>query len=110
MTSKQQKTANKQSTSAMERSLIMIKKLSWKDKYTLSLSDSLVIKGIEMLLDCGQPQATTIRNETIDYCKKNNIMLIGNKVPTDVVLLLVGKDRDYFYQRMLEERKLTAES
>ena len=84
----------------------MIKKLSWKDKYTLSLSDSLVIKGIEMLLDCGQPQATTIRNETIEYCKKNNIMLIGNRVPTDVVLQLVGKSRDYFYQRMLDENRL----
>ena len=90
----------------MERSLIMIKKLSWKDKYTLSLSESLVIKGIEMLLDCGQPQATTIRNETIEYCKKNNIMLIGNRVPTDVVLQLVGKSRDYFYQRMLDENRL----
>ncbi|MBR4470255.1 MAG: hypothetical protein IKS54_02930 [Erysipelotrichaceae bacterium] len=84
----------------------MIKKLSWKDKYTLSLSESLVIKGIEMLLDCGQPQATTIRNETIEYCKKNNIMLIGNRVPTDVVLQLVGKSRDYFYQRMLDENRL----
>ena len=90
----------------MERSLIMIKKLSWKDKYSLSLSESLVIKGIEMLLDCGQPQATTIRNETIEYCKKNNIMLIGNRVPTDVVLQLVGKSRDYFYQRMLDENRL----
>lgn len=94
----------------MGRSFIMVKKLSWKDKYTLSLSESLVIKGIEMLLDCGQPQATTIRNETIDYCKKNNIMLIGNKVPTDVVLQLVGKDRDYFYQRMLDERKAESRS
>ena len=84
----------------------MVKKLSWKDKYSLSLSESLVIKGIEMLLDCGQPQATTIRNETIEYCKKNNIMLIGNRVPTDVVLHLVGKDRDYFYQRMLDENRL----
>ena len=84
----------------------MVKKLSWKDKYSLSLSESLVIKGIEMLLDCGQPQATTIRNETIEYCKKNNIMLIGNRVPTDVVLQLVGKSRDYFYQRMLDENRL----
>ena len=50
----------------MERSMQMVKKLSWKDKYSLSLSESLVIKGIEMLLDCGQPQATTIRNETIE--------------------------------------------
>ena len=88
----------------------MIKKLSWRDKYSLSLNDNLAIKGIEMLLDCGQPQATTIRNETIDYCKKKNIMLIGGKVPTDVVLQLVGKDRDYFYQRMLDERKLTKEN
>ena len=84
----------------------MVKKLSWKDKYSLSLSESLVIKGIEMLLDCGQPQATMIRNETIEYCKKNNIMLIGNRVPTDVVLQLVGKSRDYFYQRMLDENML----
>ena len=90
----------------MERSTQMVKKLSWKDKYSLSLSESLVIKGIEMLLDCGQPQATTIRNETIEYCKKNNIMLIGNRVPTDVVLHLVGKSRDYFYQRMLDENRL----
>lgn len=90
----------------MERSMQMVKKLSWKDKYSLSLSESLVIKGIEMLLDCGQPQATTIRNETIEYCKKNNIMLIGNRVPTDVVLQLVGKSRDYFYQRMLDENRL----
>lgn len=84
----------------------MVKKLSWKDKYSLSLDDNLAIKGIEMLLDCGQPQAITIRNESIQYCENNNIIRIGNKVPTDVVLKLVGKDRDYFYQRMLDERKL----
>ncbi len=88
----------------------MIKKLSWRDKYSLSLNDNLAIKGIEMLLDCGQPQAMTIRNKTIQYCKDNNIMLIANKVPTDVVLQLVGKDRDYFYRRMLDERKLKADN
>ena len=84
----------------------MVKKLSWEEKYSLSLNDNLAIKGIEMLLDCGQPQAMTIRNESIRYCEDNNIIRIGNKVPTDVVLLLVGKDRDYFYRRMLDERKL----
>ena len=33
-----------------------------------------------------------------------------NKVPTDVVLQLVGKDRDYFYRRMLDERKLKTDN
>ncbi len=84
----------------------MVIKLCWKEKYTLSLKDSLTIKDIEKLFDCGQPQAMLIKNKTARFCEENNVMMIGNKVPTDVVLQLVGKNREYFYQRMLDERKL----
>ena len=84
----------------------MMDKLSWKDKYSLCLNDNLSIKEIMRLLDCGQPKATAIRNETIRYCETNNIIRIGNKVPTDIVLHLVGKNRDDFYLRMIDERKL----
>ena len=84
----------------------MTEKLSWKDKYTLCLNDNLSIKDIMKLFDCGQPKATTIRNESIRVCNESEIIRIGNKVPTDIVLRLVGRNRDYYYQRMLDERKL----
>ena len=84
----------------------MVIKLCWKDKYTLSLKESLTIKDIEKLFDCGQPQAMMIKNKTAKYCEENNLIMIANKAPTDVVLQLVGKDRNYFYQRMLDEKKL----
>ena len=59
-----------------------------------------------MLVECGQPRAAMIRTKSIDFCDENSIIRIGNKVPTDVVLQLVGKSRDYYYQRMLDERKI----
>ncbi len=84
----------------------MTEKLSWKEKYCLSLNDNLSIKDIMKLFDCGQPKATMIRNETVRVCNEDRIIRIGNKVPTDIVLSLVGRSRDYYYQRMLDERKL----
>lgn len=84
----------------------MTVKLSWKEKYSMCLNENLSIKDIMMLMECGQPKATLIRNKSIAFCDENSIIRIGNKVPTDVVLQLVGKSRDYYYQRMLDERKL----
>ena len=81
-------------------------KLSWKEKYSLCLNENLSIKDIMMLVECGQPRAAMIRTKSIDFCDENSIIRIGNKVPTDVVLQLVGKSRDYYYQRMLDERKI----
>ena len=80
--------------------------LSWRDKYSLCLNDNLSIKDIMKLLDCGQPHATMLREKSIIYCENHNIQRIRNKVPTDVILQLVGKDREYFYRRMLDEKRL----
>ncbi|MBR0417932.1 MAG: hypothetical protein IJI66_02040 [Erysipelotrichaceae bacterium] len=84
----------------------MVEKLDWKGKYSLSLIENMSIKDIERLTDCGQPQAISIRNDSIRYCEKNNIYRFGTKVPTEVVLLIIGKSREYYYQRMLDEKKL----
>ena len=84
----------------------MIERLSWKDKYSLCLNDNLSIRDIMKLFECGQPKAATIRSESIRVCDENKILRIGKTVPTDIVLRLVGRNRDYYYQRMLDERKL----
>lgn len=85
----------------------MTKKLTWKEKYELSLNEHVSIKGIMSLLDCGQPYAISIRNDALNYCAKNNIRLTSRCVPMDVVLELTNKDRTYFYNRYLEERKVS---
>lgn len=60
--------------------------LSWKQKYVLGLKESLTIKEIMQLRDCGQPKATKIRDKSIKYCIKNKTPYLhtgGNNINDD---------------------------
>lgn len=81
-------------------------KITWKEKYETTLNEHASIKDIQKIFDIGQPAATNARNMAIAYCKKNGILIMNKSVPMDAVLEVTGKNREYFYKRYLEERKL----
>lgn len=79
--------------------------IKWSEKYKLALKESLSIKDIMNLRDCGQPKATKIRDEAIKYCIENNIRYESKKVPTEIVLNVTNYDLNYYYEKMLLESK-----
>lgn len=81
----------------------MKKKMSWNEKYLLILNDYLSIKDIMNLFDIGQPRATKIRNEAIDYSIHNNIEVFEKLAPTEAILAVSDKDKEYFKNKMYQE-------
>lgn len=82
-----------------------MKRESWKERYLLSLTEEMSAKDIMRLRGVNNKEALRIRKESIEYCKKNGIRIVGQKVPTEAVLKVTGKDIDYYYSRMLLEQK-----
>lgn len=80
-------------------------KLNWCEKYRLALNESLTVKDIMMLRDCGQPRATRIRDDAIKYCAVHDIEIESRKTPTSVVFIITKLDLDYYYQKMIQESK-----
>lgn len=87
----------------------MRKELNWRDKYALALKESLTINEIMQLRDCGKPKAAKIREKGIQYCVANNIEFDLRKTSTQIVFTVTGLDLDYYYQKMLLERKIIGE-
>ncbi len=83
----------------------MLKKLTWKEKYILSLSENMSLKDIMRLRDIGQPTAIKIRNKAIEYCIRNGIEFNTRLVPTEAVLIVTGHDIQYYYDKMVLESK-----
>ena len=83
----------------------MIKKLSWSDKYLLSLKEEFTLKEIAQLRDVGLSSASRIRQEAINYCLKNDIPIVSRFVPSIAVLEVTKKGIDYYYDKMILERK-----
>lgn len=81
----------------------MKNKMSWNEKYILVLNDYLSIKDIMNLFDIGQPRATKLRNEAIDYASHNDLDVFGKLVPTEAILTISGKDKEYFKEKMYLE-------
>jgi len=84
----------------------MRKKLTWSEKYILSISEYLSIKQIMALRDVGQPAAINIRRRALAYCARNGIEFNTRLVPTEAVLAVTGHDSEYYYQKMLQESRL----
>lgn len=80
--------------------------LSWREKYKLALKEALTIKEIMLLRECGQPKATKIREESIQYCLKNNIETEFRRVSTLAVFAITGLNLDYYYEKMLQEQRI----
>ena len=83
-----------------------MKNLNWQEKYALGLKESLSIKEIMMLRDCGQPAATMIRDKSINYCIEHDIDYGSRLIPTAVVFKVTGLDLNYYYDKMLQEDKM----
>lgn len=81
------------------------KKLSWNQRYLISISECMTSKDIMNLLDINQRVALSVRKQAIDYCLTNDIEMYGSKVPTEAVLKVSGKTIDYYYNKMLLENK-----
>lgn len=81
----------------------MKKEVTWFEKYNIALKENLSIKDIMMLRNVCQRIALEIRDKSIKYCVMNNIYFGGKQVPTEVVLLVTGKDINYYYDKMVLE-------
>lgn len=80
---------------------------TWKERYRLSLKEEYTLKDIMKLRDCGPTRATEIRKLAINYSLKNKLHLGSQKVPAEAVFAVTGLGIDYYYERMLQEHKLT---
>ena len=87
----------------------MHQQLNWHDKYALALKENITINEICLLRDCGRPKATTIRNKARQYCLENDIEYEYRKISTQVIFEITGLGLDYYYQKMLQERRLENE-
>lgn len=80
--------------------------MNWRDKYELALQEEMTIKDIMMLRDCGHPRASEIRNNCIKYALQNGICIKGRYIPTELIFQVTGRDLDFYYQKMLQERQI----
>lgn len=82
-----------------------MKAITWKERYLLSLSEEMNSNEIMNLRNVNKKEALKIRRNALMYCKTNGIMVAGQKVPTEAVLKVTGKNIDYYYQKMEFEKK-----
>ena len=84
----------------------MKNKASYKERYLLSISETLSLKEISLLLGVGLSTASKIRSKALDYCIVNDIPLYTQQVPTEVVLIVTGRSSQYYYDKYLLESKV----
>ncbi len=84
----------------------MKSKISYKDRYMLSISETLTVKEIGLLLGVCDNKASKIRSQALDYCIMEDIPLYTREVPTEAVLKVSNKSIDYYYNKYLLELKL----
>lgn len=85
----------------------MRSKLTWFDKYVKSISEYCSTKDIQEMLEVSVLRAREIKKGVLLECASKGIKLYTSyKVPTDLVLDYVGKDTQYFYDKMLQEREV----
>ena len=83
----------------------MLPNCSWKERYLLSLCEEMNANMIMKLRNVNRKEALRIRKEAMSYCEKERIRVNGQKVPTEAVLKVTGKDYNYYYQKMVLEAK-----
>lgn len=80
--------------------------LTWREKYKLALQETLSIKEIMLLRECGQPKAIKLRNDAIDYCINNNIDFDSKRISTEIIFKVTSLNLDYYYNKMIQEKNL----
>ncbi len=89
----------------------MTKLISWKEKANiLIVYSSLSIRQIQDVFSVGQPQAIDIRSQAKKLAKKNGRYVTERKVPTDLVLEVMGLDYDFFKNMARNEKNMEKES
>lgn len=83
----------------------MRNKLNWAEKYKLSLKSRFSISDMCNLMDIGKDALKGIREECIDYCRKNNINRINGQIPSEVFFEITKLNTDYYYEKMEKEAK-----
>lgn len=84
----------------------MTQRIEISKKIDLLKKPYLTISEIQGIFDIGQLQATNIRNEAIKLADKRKRYYCRYRVPTDLVLEIVGYSIDYFVSLLnLENNK-----
>ena len=82
---------------------------SWNQRYRVSIQENVTVKDICVLCGVSTQNALNIRHKAIDYLKENfrgkEFLEPKSKVDIEAVFALTGKDSDYYYRKMLAERK-----
>ncbi|MEA4875273.1 hypothetical protein SDC9_124527 [bioreactor metagenome] len=79
------------------------RKLTWKEKYQLSLNEYFTLKEIMQLRDCGKSSAIAIREKAIDYCIINDYEVGTRKILAEAVFEVTQKDTEFYYDKMMLE-------
>lgn len=88
-----------------------MEKLNWIQKRDMIVNTSLVSsKQIMRLFDVGQPIASDIKNKTIELAKQKGRWFGMKKVPTDLVLEVMGVDFEFFNNMANNEKRLINDS
>ncbi len=84
-----------------------MEKLNWKQKTDMLVNQSLISsKQIMLIFDLGQPLATEVKNIVKDLAKQRGRWIGEKKVPTDLVLEVMGLDYDYFKKMAINEKSI----
>lgn len=81
-------------------------KISWYEKYLLTLEENLTVKEIMNLRSVGQSTALEIRKKAIEFCIMNEIAFGAQKTPTYAVLSVTEHGQEYYYEQMLKEAEV----
>lgn len=82
--------------------------MTWTEKYRIVLQEFMTSKDIAALRGCNITDAHKIRNQALEYCYHNDLAPLGNKVPTEAVMAVTGKDEQFYWEKAEKERKLEA--
>ena len=82
---------------------------SWRERYLESLKEYLTIEGIKKLCNVSTCEAVNIRKKSVDYLKSQsndpNFEEPKQKVDIEAIFAVTGHDSDYYYKKMIAERK-----
>lgn len=85
---------------------------TWREKYLICLKEQLTIVDIKYLREASSDTALDIRSKAIEYMRKEfkgeNFIEPKTKVNTEAVFAVTGHDEEYYYKKMLAERKALA--
>lgn len=85
---------------------------TWKEKFIICLKEQLTINDIKDLRDVSGQGACEIRQLAIEHLISHNDVDVDyykhkTKIPTEAVFAVTNHNQEYYYRKMLDERKAT---